>query len=113
MSRFSEVLGIYPLKEGVEIDSETHDARIGAIAAGAWLCMRAGLSPDEFLKLDAEERVIFAAVGDKLRARQAVAIAQACKSVMGQAAVMAVIDDGDQLVKLHLTSLLDRLERPQ
>lgn len=83
------------------------------LATAADMFLRGGgqVSVAEWCSMDAEERAVFAAVGDKLRARQAVGIATAARSVMGQAAVMAVIDDGDELIRLHLTSLLDRMER--
>ena len=111
MSRFGESVGVYPYKG--KPDPETEKERLLTLAGGVEIFLRGGgkVSIADWCDMDSEERAVFAAVGDKLTAKYAVAIATAARSIMGQAAVMAVIDDGDELIRLHLTSLLDRMEK--
>ena len=111
MSLFGESLNVYQYKG--EPDPETERSRMLTLAAGAETFLRGfgTVSIADWHGFDPEERAVFAAVGDKLRAERALQIAAAIKSSVGEATVMAVIDDGDQLIRLHLTSLLDRLER--
>jgi len=111
VSRFGESVGVYPYSGPP--DPELERERLLTLAAAADMFLRGGgcVSVTDWCSMDSEERAVFAAVGDKIQAKHAVGIATAARSVMGQATVMAVIDDGDELIRLHLTSLLDRMER--
>lgn len=113
MSRFAEALDIFGELPEDQQDTEAERERLLVLAEGAGTFLRGGgrLSLTEWCTLTPQERAVFATMGEKLAVKHAVQIATAARTLMGQAAVMAVIDDGDQMIRLHLTSLLDRLER--
>lgn len=106
MSETAERLGFY----GEPADEEAEGVRLAELGVTYACFLRAGGRPTfaEFCAFTPEERATFALVGDRVQAKIAVQIARAARSELGEAGVLAVIDDGDALVQASLSRFMDR-----
>ncbi len=94
-----------------EADPELWDDHLGELVYSCRQWLRAGgrVTLTTWAQLEAHERACLAVAGDELRAEQAVKIAQAARSPLGQAMVQAEVDGGEAFVSEALSTFMDGL----